>query len=246
MTALYVGTSGFAYPEWKPVFYPNELPAKRLLPFYAARLSSVELNHTFYRMPTEAALAAAVAQVPPEFRFSVKVPMAISHRREPSPELLHLFAERLRGLGRQAGALYWQLPPTAKLDLGRLEALLGALPKWPSRLRGGKKAAFAIELPDPSWHVEPVRALLRARGAALVTVDAEGAPPPEWTSRVAYVRLRRDAYDDRRLRSWAKRLRAGDVDEAYVYFKHEAKARGPRFARRFAELWGSTCEKPDS
>lgn len=243
MTTLYVGTSGFAYPEWRPSFYPDGLSAKKMLSFYAARFSSVELNHTFYKLPTREALAASVTQVPPAFRFSVKVPMAISHRKEPSPELLALFAERLAGLGRQAGTVYWQLPPTAKLDLARLQAIVQQLPRWPARLRGGKRVALAFELPDPSWHVEPVRALLQKRGIGFVVVDAldkRGAPVPSqpWrTAPTAYVRLRRDDYDDRALRGWVKRIRATGADEAYVYFKHEAGGRGPRFAQRFLELW---------
>lgn len=242
---LFVGTSGYAYPAWKGSFYPAGLAAKKMLPYYAAQFSSVELNHTFYKMPTEAQLAAAVALVPETFRFSIKVPMAISHRREPRPELLAIFAQRLASVGRQAGQLYWQLPPTLQLDLPRLRDTLQQLPSWPQHVRGGHALALAIELPHPSWHVAPVRRLLEEYSVGLVRIDAlskdgEPVPAPTWdTSRIGYVRLRRPDYDEEALRAWVRRLRRSPLDELYVYFKHEDTGLGPRFAKQFLRLWNA-------
>lgn len=244
---LFVGTSGYAYAEWKGAFYPPDLAAKKMLPFYASHFSTVELNHTFYKIPTADQLAAAAALVPKTFRFAVKVPMAISHRKEPNPELLSLFSERLVGLGRQGGQVYWQLPPTLKLDLPRLRTMLERLPAWPPRLRGGKTLAVSLELPDASWHVPAVRELLAAYGVGFVVVDALGkdgtaTPSKHWfTAPCAYVRLRRNDYTDATLRTWVRRLRRAAIDEAYVYFKHEDQALGPRFAQRFAALWNDAA-----
>jgi uncharacterized protein YecE (DUF72 family) len=240
---LFVGTSGYAYAEWKGAFYPADLAAKKMLPYYATHFSTVELNHTFYKIPTREQLAAALAMVPKTFRFAVKMPMAISHRKEPSAELLSIFAERLSGLGLQGGHVYWQMPPTLKLDLPRLRAQLQGLPAWPAKIRGGKKLAVSFELPHPSWHVESVRALLAEHGVGFVLVDAlskegDAVPSKRWfTAPCAYVRLRRPDYDDAMLRTWIRRLRRANLDEAYVYFKHEDAALGPRFAQRFTQLW---------
>lgn len=242
---LFVGTSGYAYPAWKGSFYPADLSAKKMLAYYAAHFSSVELNHTFYKIPSAAQLAASVALIPASFRFSLKVPMAISHRKEPSLELLAVFAERLDALGRHGGLLYWQIPPTSTLDLSRLRTMLTHLPAWRPTIHGGKELAIAIELAHPSWHVSAVRALLDAHQVGFVMVDAlseEGvvAPSKRWiTSSAAYVRLRRADYTDAHLRAWVRRLQRAPIEEAYVYFKHEDSGLGPRFARRFEELWNT-------
>lgn len=249
---LFVGTSGYSYPEWKGHFYPEDLPAKKMLPYYAERFSSVELNHTFYKMPKRETLEKSLALVPAAFRFTVKAPMAITHRKrlKDAEDSLNFLAEQLHGLGQQAGCLYFQTPPNLKLDLPRLEKFLAAMPSWPQTARGGQPLAIAFELAHPSWHVEPVRQLLDAHGASFVIVDGkenkeknaetedqEIVYPPWIIGRCAYLRLRRPDYDDAALDRWAALLRQSNVDEAYVYFKHEDAGLGPRFAARFLERW---------
>lgn len=244
-TTLWVGTSGYAYPEWKGAFYPADLSSKNMLRFYAERFLTTELNHTFYKMPSEQQLEAARAAVPEGFRFSVKVPASITHRKDAamSVELLGVLVERLAALRERVGCLYFQLPATLPLDLPRLSA-------WLERLPHSKHAAVvaAIEMPHPSWHVEPVRRLLRARGAAWVLVDDVGAPPRptlrnhdglarSLESATVYLRLRRRSYAQATLAHWSRLLRAAAPAHAYVYFKHEDGARGPRLADRFLEAW---------
>lgn len=255
---LFVGTSGYSYPEWKGHFYPADLSAKQMLPYYAERFSSVELNHTFYKMPKRELLEKSLAQVPTTFRFTVKAPMVITHRKrlKDAAETLGYLAEQLHGLGTQAGCLYFQTPPNLKLDLPRLEAFLQSMPTWPSTARGGSPLAIAFELAHPSWHVEETRAMLAAHGASFVVVDGKETKQvgvgvgverhsdevvyPTWiVGSCAYLRLRRPDYDDAALDRWIALLRASTVDEAYVYFKHEDAGLGPRFAQRFLERWAS-------
>ncbi len=243
---LFVGTSGYSYPEWKGHFYPEDLSAKKMLPYYAERFSTVELNHTFYKMPKREALEKSLTQVPPTFRFTVKAPMVITHRKrlKDAGDALAFLAEQLVGLGAQGGCLYFQTPPNLKLDLPRLEAFLQGMPAWPSTARGGLPLAIAFELAHPSWHVEPARALLAEHGASFVIVDgkeskdAEEIVYPAWiVGSCAYLRLRRPDYDDGALDRWIALLRESAVEEAYVYFKHEDAGLGPRFAQRFLQRW---------
>lgn len=238
---LFVGTSGYSYPEWRGGFYPADLATKKMLGFYASKLATTELNHTFYKMPTTAQLEASHALVPEGFRFSVKVPASITHRKYPEEafELMNLLTERLLGLQSKIGCLYFQLPPTLKRDIGRLQGLLrkGTLP-------------LAFELPHSSWHVPEVRDLLAAHDAAFVVVDADPDPdadpvplePPRWiTAKHLYLRLRRGKYDDATLDRWVQLLRRSECHEAYVYFRHEDGGKGPRFAARFLKRWARSA-----
>lgn len=226
---LFVGTSGYSYPEWRGAFYPEDLSTKKMLGFYAERFASTELNHTFYKMPSLAQLEASRALVPESFRFSLKVPASITHRKDPAPglELLQLFGERVRGLQHKIGCLYFQLPPTLERDLARLRGLLEL-----------RIAPAAFELPHASWHVPAVRELLGAHDAAFVIVDDDPIQAPRWfTASRSYVRLRRARYDRATLDHWVEQLRAAGSSEAYVYFRHEDGANGPRFATRFLQSW---------
>ena len=243
---LFVGTSGYAYPAWKGSFYPADLAASKMLPFYAARLSSTELNHTFYKMPNAGQLEKSAALVPPEFRFSIKAPASITHRKdlELADELFDILAERLVGLQMRAGCLYLQLPATLVCNLTRLERFLARVSRIPTER--------AIELPHPSWNAPAVEALLRVHETSRVVVDVDppdATPtpmeaPPSWgTAKAAYIRMRRDRYDNAALDGWVRRIREANPETVYVYFRHEDSGRGPKLAARFLARWKRSAVK---
>ena len=129
---ILVGTSGYNYPEWKGSFYPSDLPAAKMLPYYASKFPTVEINYTFYRMPTPKLIAGWRAQVPPEFRFTLKAPKRITHdkrlRAAEVAESVSGFITAASELGPQLAALLFQLPPNFKKDLGLLKEFLALLP----------------------------------------------------------------------------------------------------------------------
>jgi uncharacterized protein YecE (DUF72 family) len=227
------GTSGYAYPEWKGSFYPPDLPAKSFLPYYAGRFDTVEVNNTFYRLPSPSVLAGWAETVPPGFSFAMKATQSITHRRrlkdagEPAAALW----DAAGALGDRLGPVLFGLPPNLKKDLPRLEAFLAILPP-------GRRAAF--EFRHPTWFDDDVYAALRARGVALCVADAEElTTPPVATAGFGYLRLRRTDYDDAALAAWADRVLAQPWDEAFVYFKHEDAGTGPRLARAFLDRVGA-------
>jgi len=227
---LYVGTSGFSYKEWKGRFYPEDLPSKDWLHFYAGRFRTVEINNTFYRMPKKEVLASWAGQVPEHFRFVVKAPRRLTHikrLKDVESDASFLF-ENLAALGSRLGPVLVQLPPNLPKDTVRLDAFLAAVPDG---------FALAFEFRNPSWHSPDVLDRLRARDFALATADTEEFPDPPLapTATWGYVRLRRLDYGDEALRSWAQRIAAA-WQRAYVFFKHEDEGRGPAFAARFGQL----------
>jgi uncharacterized protein YecE (DUF72 family) len=227
------GTSGFGYKEWKGSFYPEDLPAARMLAYYSERLPAVEINNTFYRMPKPALLEGWAAEVPPAFRFVLKASQRITHfkrLKEAADEVAYFFGVAAT-LGERLGPALFQLPPNLKKDLPRLEAFLETLPQ-------GAKAAF--EFRHASWFEDDVFAALRARGAALcVAEDEDLATPVVATADWGYLRLRRQDYGDADVAAWADRVREQTWDEAYVFFKHEDAGSGPRLAAQFLELFRS-------
>ena len=229
---IYVGTSGYNYPEWKGSFYPSDLPAAKMLPYYAERFSTVEINYTFYRMPTAKLVTGWAAQVPADFRFTLKAPRRITHDkrlREAETEVTE-FMRRASAMGDSMGIVLFQLPPYLRKDAPLLSDFLGILPS-------DRRTAF--EFRHASWHDDEVYALLRAHGAALCAADTdeEEAAFVPTAETFGYLRLRRTNYDDKALRRWIERIRMQRFESVFVYFKHEDEALGPRFAQRFRELW---------
>jgi uncharacterized protein YecE (DUF72 family) len=225
------GTSGYSYREWLGSFYPPKLPAGKMLEHYATRLPAVEINNTFYRLPKVSLLEAWAAQVPEGFRFAIKATRRITHVRRLAgveAETSYLL-ETAAGLRARLGAILFQLPPYQRRDLPRLGEFLKLLPP-------ATPAAF--EFRHASWFDDAVYALLAEHRCALCASDTdEGDEPPlPATAPLAYLRLRRQHYDDATLVRWIERLRAGDWERAYVFFKHEDEAAGPRMAARFLEL----------
>jgi uncharacterized protein YecE (DUF72 family) len=234
---LLAGTSGFSYKEWKGTFYPEKLAADGMLRFYAERFPTVEINNTFYRMPGEGMLSRWATEVPEHFAFTLKAPRRITHdkRLKETGSDVAEFLRRAALLGPKLGPLLFQLPPFLKKDLEVLGAFLESLPP-------GRQIAF--EFRNPSWQDDAVHEMLRAREVMLCTADTdEGDPPPlVATAKLGYLRLRREAYSDPDLKGWVKRIAAQPWTRAYVYFKHEDEATGPKFAARFAKLWEAAQE----
>jgi uncharacterized protein YecE (DUF72 family) len=226
---LYVGTSGFSYPSWrgtkegelgamleasfgKPDFYPTGTPQKDFLHAYAERLPSVELNATFYQLPSEERLRGWAEQTPPGFRFAVKMNRRATHFGDIS--VVGTFCERVRALGERLGPILVQLPPTRPRDDGWLELIRESL---------DPELEYAFEFRHPSWDgVEGVQVVNALKGAAPFR----------------YLRLREPPYDEAALRRWAGALRPllGEGTRFYVYFKHEDEPLAPRYAHRLLEL----------
>lgn len=234
--AVRIGTSGYNYPEWKGAFYPADLPATKMLPYYAERFSTVEINATFYRAPTAKILAGWAAATPDGFTFVLKAPKRITHdaRLKDVDEPLRYFCDTARTLGPKLGPLLFQLPPNFKKDLGRLGDLLIRLPP-------GVRCAF--EFRHDSWFADDVYERLGTRNAALCIADTEkGTTPLVSTADFGYFRLRDEGYSAEDLKEWSqtvKKLAAGWRD-TFIYFKHEESGVGPALAQQLAALLAST------
>ncbi len=217
---LYTGTSGFAYPDWAPGFYPPGTRGDDLLPRYAARLSACELNNTYYRQPTEERIRVWVRATPEAFRFTVKAQRGGSVRAllgDPA-DTLDWLLRPLRAFGERLGTVLYRVPGEIERDDARLAALLAA---WP------RDMAVAFEFRHPSWAVDEVFDALRSSGAGLCATDFDEDPEPptvRLTGSFLYLRLRRSAYDRAALATWAARL-APFLDtghDAFVFFRHDA------------------------
>jgi uncharacterized protein YecE (DUF72 family) len=228
---LYVGTSGYSYKKWKGTFYPKNLPVQQMLRFYGERFRTVEINSTFYGLPSASVLEGWADAVPADFKFVLKAPKKITHLRglkDAGDLVLHLL-EVAGALTEHRGPLLFQLPPTSKKDVPRLRAFLTLLPLQ-------HRAAF--EFRHPSWFDDGVFGLLRDHRAALCVADTEGnlEVPFVATTEWGYLRLRRPAYGDAELRAWVKRVQEQGWRDAFVFFKHEDEGKGLQMAKRFMEL----------
>jgi uncharacterized protein YecE (DUF72 family) len=228
-----VGTSGYSYKEWKGGFYPEKLPGKQMLGYYAQRFSTVEINSTFRRFPSASTVESWAEQVPNSFRFVLKARQTITHfrRLQNAEEQIDDFINLASLLKERQGPLLFQLPPNFKKDMGRLEAFL-------NYVRG--RAAIVLQLQHESWYDDEVYDCLRAHSAALCSVDDEGPACDRvfGTTNWGFVRLREEHYTDHRLKKWIEKLKAQDWNEAYVFFKHEDVGAGPKLAARFLKLAG--------
>jgi len=229
---IHVGTSGFNYPEWRGTFYPEGFPAKKMFEYYAQRFRTVEINATFYRMPTPKLTTAWLEQAPPGFSYALKAPRRITHdkRLKDCEELVQFFYESARVLGPRLATLLFQLPPNFKCDLARLDAFLAVLP---SDLRA------AFEFRHESWLTEEVYTRLERHRAALCIADfGDRATPIRATARHVHFRLRDEGYTPADLERWAVEILSHGAawDEVFVYFKHEEEGKGPEFAKAFVEI----------
>ena len=229
---LFLGTSGFAYKEWKGPFYPETLKDREMLGFFAGRFRSVEINYTFRRQPSETTLESWKQQTPEGFAFAVKAHQRITHtlRLRDADESVAFFLDRVKLLGDRLGPILFQCPPSLKFDRGLIEAFAGFLPPT---------ARYAMEFRHPSW--EEAKPILAEQGIAWCTAETDessgGTPVFE---PFGYLRLRKEAYADEEIKTWAERIAPAleEGRDVYTYFKHEDKGAGPIFAERLAGLVG--------
>jgi len=231
ITKLYVGTSGYSYKEWKGSFYPDKIPAAQMLSYYSSRLPAVELNNTFYRLPQRTMVEGWKTQVPENFRFAVKASQRITHfkrLKEAAVETSYML-ETVSALEDRLGVVLFQLPPNMKKDLERLETFLRDLP-------ASTPAAF--EFRHPTWFDDDVIELLRRENRALCASDTDDLPTNhiDKTADWGYLRLRRVQYSEADLVEWIERIRAQQWQHAFVFFKHEDEATGPKLAAQFIEM----------
>jgi uncharacterized protein YecE (DUF72 family) len=232
MAGVFIGTSGFDYNEWKPGFYPADLPKRRFLSYYATRFPIVELNNTFYQLPTAQKVAAWSAATPDNFRFAMKASRRITHQERlkiPS-ETLRYFLQMASELKHRLGPLLFQLPPFFKSDLEKLETFLETLPR-------GIPVAF--EFRHDSWFTDQTYQLLKKNGAALCINDGDEKPTPVLvTAGFAYVRLRKSQYPPELLKEWRERIRSwiNQGIDVFAFIKHEDNPNAPLVALEFASM----------
>jgi uncharacterized protein YecE (DUF72 family) len=228
---LYVGTSGYSYPKWKGKFYPKDLPAKGMLRYYGENFRSVESNSTFRGMPKPDVFTRWADEVPADFKFAIKAPQQITHikRLKDSKDLVSNVFEGGGVLEGRLGPVLFQLPPNFKKDATRLIEFLGWLPN---------RSRAAFEFRHETWFDEEIFELLKKHKAALCIAEAENelVVPFVSTTDWGYLRLRREEYSDANLKEWVKKVQKQDWSDAFVYFRHEDTAKGPKFAKRFTEL----------
>jgi len=229
---VWVGTSGYNYPEWKGSFYPETLAAAKMLPYYAERFPTVEINYTFYRAPNEKILSGWSAATPERFKLTLKAPKRITHDRrlKDCADPVRQFLETAAVLGPKLGALLFQLPPNLKKDLSLFDAFLDTFPP---------RVCAAFEFRHPSWFDDDVFSRLRTRALALCVADSEKlSAPVEITAPYAYFRLRDEGYTPGDIERWAGVVRGLEsrCEDVFVYFKHEEAGKGPEFGKALMQL----------
>jgi uncharacterized protein YecE (DUF72 family) len=228
MGQLFAGTSGFAYPQWKPHFYPEDVPQKKFLDYYAGRLNSVEINYTFRRLPALATLESWVTATPPGFLFSLKAHMKITHvlRLKSAEEFTAVFLRAIDPLrsARRLGPVLFQLPPQMRRDTALLGDFLRILPE---------DIRFAFEFRHDSWLDDEVYNLLAERKACLCLAESEKLEVPHVvTADFVYFRLRKPEYTPGDLDAvWSEAARLlADGKDLFVFFKHEETPEGALYA----------------
>lgn len=217
---VFVGTSGFAYKEWKGSFYPDDLPAKKYLSYYAEHFRTTEINNTFYRMPTAKLCEGWYAEVPDEFSFTLKVSQRITHfkRLKNVDDEMNFFLDSAAGLKEKLGPILVQLPPNFKKDTEVLDAFLTTF---------ASKGKLAFEFRHESWFEDDVYDLLRKHKTTLGVVEKEEGEGPdtprEVTGSFVYMRLRKGDYAKDEMLSWATWIRSQSVP-VYCYLKHDDRA----------------------
>jgi uncharacterized protein YecE (DUF72 family) len=240
VTPVFIGTSGWTYKDWRGRFYPQKLPQREWLAYYAERFPTVELNVTTYRLPKERDLVRW-ANVPPGFVYTVKLSRLITHRKRPGEpkEFVDTYMERIAPLAPRIANVLAQFPPTWARDDDALRNFLDTLPPH---------HRYVVEFRHTSWYDDAVYALLRERGISLCLHDLKGSVAPHViTGPVLYVRLHgpvrayAGSYRRARLEAWAATIRelSARVDAAFVYFNNDQNGYAPRNAATLAELLGA-------
>jgi uncharacterized protein YecE (DUF72 family) len=217
---ILVGTSGFAYKEWKGIFYPEDLSAKKYLSYYSEHFRTTEINNTFYRMPTAKLCEGWWAEVPENFSFTLKLSQRITHfkRLKNVDDEMSFFLDSAAGLGEKLGPILVQLPPNFRKDIGVLEEFLSKF---------ALKGKLAFEFRHESWFDDEVYELLRKHRTTLGVVEKEEGEGPdtprEVTGSFVYVRLRKGDYSNDEMLEWARWICSQNVP-AYCYLKHDERA----------------------
>jgi len=241
MSNYWIGTSGYTYDAWKGAFYPDGIEERDMLRFYGAAFHTVEINYTFTRIPNMRTLQGWAKDTPEGFAFSLKAPRRITHEMQlrDAGEELTSFCDIAKALKGKVGALLFQLPPFLRKDIPRLEDFLHQMPP---------EHRVALEFRNPTWFGDDVFDCLARFNVALCICDHnDRATPFVQTASFGYMRLRQPDYAEEDLGIWAERLAASASawQDAYVYFKHEANARGPELARAFVRLIGGNARQDD-
>jgi len=229
----WIGTSGFQYAEWKGNFYPEDLPTSKMLPYYAERFSTTEINYTFHRIPAPKTIDNWKALTPEKFRLALKAPQKITHwsKLRDCADTLDYFCKVATGLGERLGPILFQLPPTFKKETDLLRSFLRELPSI--------RAAF--EFRHESWFDDEVFDVLKSRNVALCVADTGDLETPrQITADYGYLRLRREDYQKKDVEIWSTFVREqkSNWKDAFVYFKHEESGTGPKLAKQMIELLG--------
>ncbi len=230
---IFVGTSGYAYKEWKGTFYPEKLAAAKMLHYYGEHFNGVEVNNTFYRMPSERVLVKWYDDVPEGFMFVLKASRRITHFKRLKPDAkdeLDYLIKTASVLHDKLGPTLFQLPPNFKKDVERLQTFLDLLPN---------RYGAAFEFRHESWFDDEVYDAMRSYNACLVLAEASELTVPRIaTADWGYLRLRKESYDEAELADWAEWLLDQSWQDAFVFFKHEDTGAGPELAERFKEALG--------
>lgn len=224
---LFVGTSGWAYREWKPEFYPADVPQKEWLRFYSATLGACEINATFYRLQSIETMERWRDETADDFRFSLKMHRRITHSRSIAPDegridLLKVFFDHAERLGPKLGVVLLQFPPHRVRDDTGLDALIGALPS---------DRRYAFEFRNDTWDDDAVRARIAEAGGTVCLSNTDGTAPAGLPpGGLAYVRLRTDEYEDGQRAAWQKLLTSeGAARDVFAFAKHEGIPAGNPF-----------------
>jgi uncharacterized protein YecE (DUF72 family) len=237
---VYTGTSGYGYDAWKGGFYPAKISAAKMLGFYSGRFETVEINNTFYRMPTEDVVESWAKQVPRDFVFAIKAPQVITHikRLRNVSEETRFFLGSISVLGGMLGCVLFQFPATFHEDLGLLEKFIALIPQ---------KMPCAFDFRSATWSSPGTYSILRKRKFCLCTEDTDKKPAKDIVSTApwGYLRLRAEDYSAQELKQWAEKVLSQKWTTAFVFFKHEddTAAKGPKLAAYFRELTANTTGK---
>ena len=237
MSQLYAGTSGWAYPSWKPDFYPAKLAQKNFLQYYATRLNAVEVNFTFRQLVKETTTQKWIAETPPAFRFTIKAHQVITHikRLKNTVDFLPRFLSTIEPLAQagKLGPLLFQLPPNLKVDTAVLEDFLATVPR---------AAASAFEFRHESWFTDEVFGLLKKYNRALCVAETEERVTPDVvTADFCYYRYRKPMYTPEERNAMVSRIREhlAQGRDVFAYFKHEDTPEGALYAVDLAQTVNS-------
>ena len=228
---LYVGTSGYSYKEWKGNFYPEDIKPDKMLNFYSGQFSTVEINNTFYRVPPKSVFETWKKQVPKDFRFSIKAPQKITHikRLKDVEEDNKYFVDTIKSLGNKLGIILFQFPPYFKKNIELLQSFVEQIP-------GNITSAF--EFRHESWFEEDLLSLLKEKKFAICLSETDKEPGIEIISTAdkGYLRLRKSDYTKSEIKKWFSKIKKQNWETAFIFFKHEDGAKGPKFAKQLIEL----------